>query len=289
MNNSDQKQPHDGPQSNIPLDVRIRLAHGMVDHVLSTAGINALHFKGYAAANIFPAGRTSTDVDVIVDPTHQRAALTALENAGWTLVTSYTQGSIFQHAASLWHHHLGYVDVHRMVPGFSATPQEVFDILWPQRTTVHIAHYPCPSPAALDHILLILLHTARDPHRGIHDASTIWATLDDTDKKHLRRRVLTLGAETPWKVATNEDLGAHPDQVRLWTVLQRGADRTTLLHARMHAAHNLVDKTRLIASALTVNRGHLRISLGRTPTACDYAAEYRARIASALHRQGPAS
>lgn len=284
MKKSPQKQPLNDPQKkySLPLDARIRLAHGLITHIFATYGVRSMHFKGYAAAGIFPATRHSTDVDVIIDPKHQDLAIRSLTENSWTLVTDYHQGSIFRHAASLWHKHLGYVDVHRWVPGLHSAPQQTFDALWRYHTNTHIAHYPCPTPSRLDHILLILLHCARDPHRGIHDAHHVWESLDTESKKQLRHRVMTFEAETPWKLATGEDLGADPHQLRIWAAIRNDANRTELLHARIQAERNPLKKTRLLLGAFVPNRSHLHIASGHHPTLDDYITEYQARISAVL-------
>ncbi|MDO5618402.1 MAG: nucleotidyltransferase family protein [Kocuria sp.] len=266
----------------MPLVVRIKLAHGAVDHVLEEAGIRTLHFKGYAATEIFPADRASSDVDVIVDPAQAQRSLEALTAHGWTLVTNYAEGSIFRHAAALWHNHLGYVDVHRWVPGFTAPPDLVFDRLWSKHTSLDIAHWGCPVPARLDHVMLALLHAARDPNRGAHEAQTLWSGLSSAQRDELRSSVKDLGAEVAWFVATGEDLGADRDQAKVWSAIQDGSDRSELLSARLHAARGTRQKARLMGGALILNRSHLQIALGRKPGLLDYAQEYRVRIRSVL-------
>lgn len=270
----------------IPLAVRIKLAHGAVDHALTEAGIRTLHFKGYAATQIFPPDRTSSDVDVIVDPTQAERAVEALCSRGWTVVSSYADGSIFRHAAALWHNHLGYVDVHRWVPGFTASAETVFERFWSQHTTLEIAHWDCAVPERLDHVLLALLHAARDPHRGAHEATSLWSGVADERRDDLRNTVKALGAEVAWLVATGEDLGADRDQAAVWSAIQEGSDRTELLSARLHAAQGPLQKVGLMAGALVINRSHLQIALGRAPGLLDYLHEYRLRVGSVLKHVG---
>ncbi|WP_158609549.1 nucleotidyltransferase family protein [Kocuria soli] len=272
--------PGTSAKAEVDLETRIRLSHGLVDHTLQQAGIRALHVKGYAAATIFPPERSSSDVDVVVDPTRTDAALDALQNAGWELVTGYDEGSIFRHAATLWHAHLGYVDVHRHLPGFRARPAEVFEALWDRRTVVDVAHWPCPVAAPLDHVLIIVLHAARNPSRGKQDVDHVLSGLTGAQRATLQRSVRDWGAEDPWLVATGEDLGADPSQVRVWQAVHDDADRATLLSARLHAARTPARKLRVLAAAVVVNRAHLHMALGRAPRRRDYLREYRRRIAA---------
>lgn len=271
----------------VPLPVRIKLAHGAVDNTLARAGIRVLHFKGYAATEIFPPNRVSSDVDVIVDPAQAQRAVEILRSHGWTVVSTYAEGSIFRHAAALWHNHLGYVDVHRWVPGFTAAPATVFERLWSAHTTVNIAHWDCAVPARLDHLMLALLHAARDPHRGATEAKTLWSSVSDAHRDQLRATVKELGAEVAWLVATEEDLGADPDQAKVWSAIQEGSDRSELLSARLHAARGPWQKVRLLSGALILNRSHLHIALGRKPRLLDYVQEYQMRVRSVLTHVRP--
>lgn len=269
-------------QVQVPLAVRIKLAHGAIDHALAEAGIRVLHFKGYAATEIFPPDRTSSDVDVIVDPTQADRAIEVLEQCGWSLVSNYADGSIFRHAAALWHTHLGYVDVHRWVPGFATPPEIVFERLWAEHTTVPIAHWDCAVPKRMDHMMLALLHAARDPHRGASEAKSLFSALSVVQREELRGTIKDLGAEVAWLVATGEDLGADLDQAKVWSAIQEGSDRSELLSARLHAARGPWQRARLIAGAMVLNRSHLHIALGRQAGPLDYVREYRLRVQSVL-------
>ena len=95
----------------LDLEVRVRLAHARITHLLDRAGIRGLHLKGYATEpGVYPDHRRSSDVDLLVPPADADAVIALLGSHGWEPVATFSQGSIFQHAATLWHDQLGYVD-----------------------------------------------------------------------------------------------------------------------------------------------------------------------------------
>ena len=61
----------------LDLEVRVRLAHARITHLLDRAGIRGLHVKGYATEpGVYPEHRRSADVDLLVHPA-DAAAVTA--------------------------------------------------------------------------------------------------------------------------------------------------------------------------------------------------------------------
>ena len=93
---------------------------------------------------------------------------------GWSVVTRFETGSIFEHAASLWHTQLGYVDLHRRFPGVDLDAEAAFDVLWSERLERHIAHQPCPVPSTDGQRLILLLHAARGGGVRHPDAQLLW-------------------------------------------------------------------------------------------------------------------
>ena len=62
----------------LDLEVRVRLAHARITHLLDRAGIRGLHVKGYATEpGVYPEHRRSSDVDLLVHLA-DAAAVTAL-------------------------------------------------------------------------------------------------------------------------------------------------------------------------------------------------------------------
>lgn len=269
--------------SALPMEVRVRFAHAMIAHLFAQAGIRALHHKGHTAPEgTYVAGRASTDADVLVPPDQAARAVEVLQARGWDLVTSYRDGSIFQHAASLWHSHLGYADIHQLIPGTGPTPQAVFERLWSQRSTADMGGQPCTVPGRLDHLALIVIHAARDTSRGQPDTAHLRSSLSPQEWAEVRARALELRAAAPWVVATGESAPAAQAEVALWRALRDGADRDVLLRARIHAAEGFRQRASIALGTLVPNRGHLRMHLEREPRLADYLADYRTRLGAAV-------
>ena len=52
----------------------------------------------------------------------------------------------FEHSANLHHEIWGYLDLHRIMPGFGIDPDEAFEILWRDHEMTEIAGVPCAVP-----------------------------------------------------------------------------------------------------------------------------------------------
>lgn len=108
----------------LDFEVRVRLAHARITHLLDRVGIRGLHVKGYATEpGVYPEHRRSSDVDLLVHPADATAVIELLHAHAWEPVADFSEGSIFQHAATLWHDQLGYVDVHRLFPASARPPR----------------------------------------------------------------------------------------------------------------------------------------------------------------------
>lgn len=268
------------PLSDLQLSSRIQLAHALVEFLATEAGVDLLHIKGYAAQiGLYSTGRTSTDVDVLVRPSHIHILVEALSTKGWKVVTTFQSGSIFRHATTLWHDQWGHMDVHRHFPGVGIDPEEFFNLLWNFRQLKTIAQWPCHVPAPLHHALLITLHGARDPHRGDKDVQHLRKSLPEDDWDKLERLAIDVQAVLTFAAATGT-LGqwANHHEHDFWDVISRGGTRTELFRARWRASHNPAKRWELIRNSLLINRDHLRMKLQREPRTADYASEIRARI-----------
>ncbi|GAB2904169.1 nucleotidyltransferase family protein [Neomicrococcus lactis] len=274
------------PTVEIPQATRVRIAHALVAAIARENHIDVLHVKGYAAPDdLYHEGRLSTDADVLVRPHQANALVQCLRGNGWRTVTSFESGSIFKHAAALWHDTWGYVDVHRSFPGFTIEPTQAFDLLWRQHNQKLIANQLCKVPSRLDHALIIAIHASRDPARGDSDTKFVLNAISD-EKQELRKRAILFGAMTPYAIATNDELGLaevqqHPD-FRLWKSLASGGDRLELFRARIHAATSPQEKVKIALGSLLINKDHLQMRLDRKPSITDYLNEFRARAAYAF-------
>lgn len=205
----------------VPITVGVQLGHAAVQLVCERAGIDALHIKGPAVDPRLERPCASTDADVLVRPGQQDRLIAELVRHGWRVVTGFEDGSAFHHAAALWHTYLGYVDVHRIFPGFEVPASEAFDILWADRGQTEIAHRDCSVPSLTAQRVMLVLHTARGG-RGT-DLERAWHDATQAERDEMAVLVDRLQARVAFDIAlgrldTNLDAASHD----LWQLYATG-------------------------------------------------------------------
>ncbi|MEW1964843.1 nucleotidyltransferase family protein [Micrococcus sp. NPDC078436] len=267
----------------LELRARVHLAHARIGHLLDTNALRGLHVKGYAMSpGVYRSNRSSSDVDLLVHPDDAPHAVALLTSHGWTQVTDFSEGSIFEHAATLWHDHLGYVDVHRHFPGLGSSPSRAFERLWAERESRVIAGSAVPVPSIRHQRLVVVVHAARDPSRGLSDVSHLQTTLSQQEWRELREQARVLDATAAWHVATDEDaVGMDEHDLTLFTALRSQESGMQLFTTRWRAAESTRERAALVLHTLPVNRPHLQMRLGRPPTRADILRE-QAHRAGAL-------
>lgn len=258
-------------RSDIPLAARVELAHAEIQAVARARGVDALLVKGYAAdPRLYVRGRVSSDVDVLTRPSHADLLVQALHEYDWNTVSTFRSGSIFQHAQTMRHPHWGLVDIHRSFPGFEMDPEKLFDQLWAQRRTRLVAGYPCDVPRTLEHALIILVHAARSPESMTQDVGHLAEVLTEADWRRLEQRAAELEATVAFAAATGQ-LPNYRDRPThdLWLVLSHEGTRSQEWRARMKAATTVGGKLAVALRAPLPNVDHLRMDLGREPTALE--------------------
>ncbi len=262
------------------LTVRVHLMHALLQFIADEAGIDLLHIKGPALESALRASRpTSTDADVLVRPRDAELFLAQLRRHGFDQRTTFESGSAFEHAASLWHDTLGWVDAHRRFPGIGLPASQAFDVLWRDRSTIQIAHVHCSVPPPAAQRLILMLHAARGDNAG--DRQRAWTPEFQPAIENLAVR---LDAEVALAAATGhlDEFRDHPEY-RLWAHFASGDHRRLdEWRGRIQAARNPAEAARLLLRALLVNHDHLAMRLGRQPTTKDLALAYvgRARTAA---------
>lgn len=272
------------PLVGLPLEDRVRLAHALIESLAVEASVDLLHIKGYATEpSLYEPDRASTDVDVLVRPAHVDALVRNLIGHGWRTVTTFETGSVFHHAMTLWHDQWGYVDVHRAFPGVGIPADAFFERLWDEHRTVHIAEWPCRVPARLHQALIIVLHAARDPHRGATDVAHVRSVLTPAEWDGVEAAAGIAEAHVSFAAATGhlDDWAAHPEH-DVWEVMGRGGTRVELFRARWKASKTAGERAGLLRALVVVNRDHLRMQLRREPGVVDVARELGARACDVL-------
>lgn len=249
-----------------PIAARVHLAHAVVQKLAENGAIDLLHLKGPAVLpGLRAEGRQSSDVDVLVRPSHLHRLVAALESVGWEKRTDFATGSVFAHAANWWHDDWGWVDVHVSWPGVTVDAEQAFDVLARDRLLHPIAHRDCPVPGRTAQRLILVLHSARSG--GTADTDLAWTQADADERDDVRALAAELGAEIALAAGIGE-LELHRDHptYALWHHFVHGGSRLDEWRARLAAAHTARARAELLTSAMRVNRDHLRMELGRPPT-----------------------
>jgi len=253
----------------MPLGARVHLAHALVQKLATEGGVDLLHLKGPALLpDLRPPGRRSSDVDVLVRPSHVARLVVALESIGWEQRTDFATGSVFAHAANWWHDDWGWVDVHVHWPGVTIDAEDAYDVLAASAVIVDIAHVPCVAPDRVGQLLVLVLHSARTV--GSTEADFAWSRTDDSEQAAVRALATTLRAEVALAAGLGEleDFRDHPTYA-LWRHVSTGGSRLDEWRARLAAAPTTRARAKLFADVLRVNRDHLRMELGHAPTRQD--------------------
>lgn len=269
----------------IPPGARVCLTHAAAQYLAESSGVDLLHVKGPASPAELRSGTgPGSDADVIVRPVHVSRFLASLRRHGWRVVTGFSRGSIFGHAANLYHPSWGLLDVHRTYPGMDTHPAHAFEVLWRRRDEVLLAHRRCPVPDRTSQHLLLLLHAARTgpPGRAHPDIGPNWTALDPATRSAVRTLAAQLDAEIGLAAATG-DLAAYAGDPRaaLWWHVSAGGNRLDEWVARWRVAVGPWAKASVLARSVTVNRYYLRQRLGHEPTTREIAVEFARRIGQA--------
>lgn len=265
-----------------PIAARVHLAHAVVQKLADDAGIDLLHLKGPAVLpGLRAEGRHSSDVDVLVRPSHLSRLVAAVESVGFEQRTGFATGSVFAHAANWWHDDWGWVDVHVSWPGVTVDAEQAFDVLARDRVVRPIAHRDCHVPDRTAQRLILVLHSARSG--GTADLDHAWSGAETHEQDAVRALAAELRAEVALAAGIGElELHRGDPTYLLWRHVTQGGSRLDEWRARLAAATTVRAKAELLTAAMRVNRDHLRMELGRAPTRTEVRARQRLRVRRAV-------
>ncbi|WP_430647043.1 nucleotidyltransferase family protein [Agromyces sp. GXS1127] len=273
----------DETRVSVPLQVRLQFGHAAIQYVADEVGVDLLHIKGAAVDPTLRAGFFGTDVDVIVRPAQVAIMDRALRRAGWSLYSTFANGSPFGHAQTYLHPDWGYVDVHRRFPGIGVEAAAAFDALWEDRASVEIAGVRCAVPSVTAQRVLLILNAARSSNRGRRDVPSVWDGADGAARAEAEALVARLHAGVAFAAATGDLEQYRGDRAYLlWKVVSQGGPRSVEWWARIRAEPDLRERLRLIGRAPLVNVDHLAHRLGRRPSKREIGVEFVRRPVIAL-------
>lgn len=183
-------------QQTVPLDVRVELVSALVEFLARREGIRALHLKGPAAARVLGIHRTSSDVDLLVEPGSAERFLELLEEQGF-VGEKALRDSPWSHSLDLVSDEWGmHVDAHFRYPGTAVDDRVLFERLWRDHITVELGGRPCRTPDRAAHALLIGLHAARSPYGSLKwsEADAARSALSPAEEEELVRLAAELQA-----------------------------------------------------------------------------------------------
>ena len=268
----------------ISLDVRLEFSRAAVAVIAHRAGIRLLHIKGETLdGTLRPGRRSGTDVDVLVDPNRVPEMHARMLQNGWTVYSSFLDGSPFGHAQTYHHREWGYLDLHRRFPGVGIPDQEAFEVLWQERGLHTAAGVECSVSSVDAQAVLFVLNAARDLDMLGAEARNLWATQGDDERVRRSRLVRRLRAEVAFGAALGDlERYRHRREYLLWKTVSQGGSRSTEWWGRIKAAPTVGAALRTAARAPRVNRAALAHELGREPRTLDVIVAFRRRIGTAL-------
>lgn len=196
----------------IPIQLRVHLAHAVVQAIADDAHVDILHIKGPAAEAV-RGDRHSTDADVLVRPEQAERFFEALSEHGWGEVTRLVSGGLFEHSANCYHPQLGQLDVHVRFPGILIPAPDAFAAMWQEQDEVQIAHVTCSVPSLTHHRLLLLMHAARNLGDRDEEAQNLWSALTPEDQGEVWGSARLLKAEVALAAAVGglDEFKDRPD------------------------------------------------------------------------------
>lgn len=188
----------------LPHDDAVTLAHLVAHECARSVGVRSLSIKG-PVANTYglrPPG-SSADADIIVPFDAGPATAQALQNAGWAPREMSDVGrTAVEHSTSFTHQSWPCdIDLHIKWPGFTATPDQVFEALWERRTHLQLANLEVTIPDRPSSILIAVTHALRSPLQNARHSreflylkNTVIPELDAASRAELVELAVQLGA-----------------------------------------------------------------------------------------------
>lgn len=263
----------------IPLGVRLRLGRAAIQTIADRADVDILHIKGDAVDPVLrPHLRGGTDIDVLVRPTHLTTLDRALRGCGWSVYSTFANGSPFGHAQTYAHPLWGYLDVHRSFPGIRLEPGAAFARLWSNRYSMMFAGTACPVPGQTEQATVLALNAARGPADSRRDLRSVWFDASPDQRARIESVVAELDARTAFDAAIGQ-LERHRGEreYRLWKAVSENGTRLEEWRGRVIAAPTFARRVLIILKAPMVNVEHLAHELGRTPSRIEIVREFFSR------------
>ena len=271
--------PPNEPAQILALSSGVELGHAWIQDLADELDVRVLFLKGPTLTRQgLRAPRTSSDIDVLVDPAGFDRLCDAVLERGWQeRPLSLIAELVSVHSRTFLHARWPCdIDVHRHYPGMLADPAEAFEALWDNREVATFAHRACAVPRRTANVLVLALHSLRGTERQSRHA----AELDDLERVPLteteRRHLGELAARTGTTVTLFDVLArlgvtvtADPDereslQARRWRErVSSGSFGSYFWFAVLRDARG-IDRVRIAGRAVWPTRTDLLLSRPET-------------------------
>lgn len=271
----------------VPLKVRLTLSHAYFQHLANRYSVDLLHVKGYAfGTEIYREGRASSDIDVLVCPEHLKVLIYALKKEGWRILTHFETGSIFEHAMTVYHPAWGLADIHRFFPGLGSSAETTFQLLWDQRREKLLGGYPCAVPSLVDSRIIVITHDARSQQTITPDVQYLQQNLNDEDWNQLEARVDELDCRIAYLAALDRiDESQDSEDYLIWKSFKQGTPVSLQWKARLSRAKGIRGKIRVLNKIFWVNKDHLAMELGHSPSTREVVVKFFSRFSALLRKK----
>lgn len=263
----------------VPISVRLHFGRAATQKLADRLGVQLLHLKGDAFDVLGEAAaRSGTDVDVLLRPDDVSTMHRALIDHGWSLYSTFQNGSPFGHAQTYLHGEWGYLDLHRRFPGIGLDARSAFDHLWRSRTTTEFCGVACAVPARSAQAVIIVLNAARAAGSRSTEVDRMWREASDAERAAVWREVASLQAAVGFDAGLGQverHRGAR--EYRLWRAVGGPGSRAEEWWGRILAESTVRGKMRVVAQLPRVNIEHLTHRLGRRPTRSEVVKEFFGR------------
>lgn len=183
------------------------LVAARLTQIVTKLSVRSLLIKGLALGYYgLRAGRSSTDVDLLVEPGRLSEVASVLETDGWLPRPETSPGTpVSLHSISLcndrWPND---IDLHHEFPGLLVGPPLAFDVLWRHSHQIHLGGQECFAPDRASSIAIWALHSLRGATTQARHSTElreivgeVLPRLSRVERQELADRIIELGADEP--------------------------------------------------------------------------------------------